>query len=90
MSFTQNQHNYFQILSTMVGGYIGALIPNKVSNIPHLALAVIVGSLVSKIIYGDFDMGYQWTKSDLYYWILTVIESLLGGYIALYVKNRSK
>ena len=86
----QNQHNYTQVLSTMVGGYIGALIPNKLSNIPPLVLSIILGSLVSKVIYGDFDMGYQWTLSDIYYWMITILESLLGGYIALYVKNRSK
>jgi hypothetical protein len=89
MSFTQNTRNYMQVLSTVGGGYIGALIPNKVSNIPHLVLAVIFGSLVSKIIYGDFDLGYQWTKSDVYYWVITIIESLVGGYSALYIKQLS-
>jgi hypothetical protein len=86
----QNQHNYLQVLSTIIGGYIGALLPNKLSNIPPLVLSVILGSLVSKIMYGDFDIGYQWTLSDIYYWISTIVESLLGGYIALYIKKISR
>jgi len=50
-------------------------------------MAVITGSLVSKIIYGDFDIGYQWTISDIYYWFITMLEALLGGYIAVYIKS---
>jgi hypothetical protein len=52
-------------------------------------MAVIIGSLVSKVIYGDFDIGYQWTQSDIYYWFVTVIEAFIGGYLALYVKKIS-
>ena len=86
----QNIHNYEQIVSTMIGGYIGALIPGEKSNIPPLLLAVIVGSLVSKVVYGDFDKGYKWTSTDIFYWIVTILEALIGGCLALYVKSKSK
>ena len=86
---SQNKNNYTQVIATIIGGYIGALLPNKLSNIPHLLMAVIIGSLVSKIFYGDFDIGYQWTISDIYYWFVTIFESLLGGSAALYVKTLS-
>ena len=79
--------NYEQIVTTIVGGYIGALIPNSNSNIHPLIMSVIIGSLFSKCIYGDFDVGYQWTISDIYYWILTITESLLGGIIAINLKR---
>jgi len=75
--------NYEQIVTTIVGGYIGALIPNNNSNIHPLIMSVIVGSLFSKCIYGDFDVGYQWTISDIYFWIFTILESLLGGLLAI-------
>ena len=75
--------NYEQIVATIVGGYIGALIPNNNSNIHPLIMSVIVGSLFSKCIYGDFDVGYQWTISDIYFWIFTILESLLGGLLAI-------
>ena len=79
--------NYEQVVTTIVGGYIGALIPNSKSNIHPLIMSVIIGSLFSKCIYGDFDVGYQWTISDIYYWILTITESLLGGIIAINLKR---
>jgi uncharacterized membrane protein YeaQ/YmgE (transglycosylase-associated protein family) len=79
--------NYEQIITTVIGGYIGALIPNTKSNIHPLLMAVIIGSLLSKSIYGDFDEGYQYTISDIYYWIITIIESLIGGVIFLQIQK---
>jgi hypothetical protein len=83
----QNKHNYEQVILTIIGGFIGAILPNKLSNVNHLLMAVIIGSLFSKVIYGDFDVGYQWTRSDVYYWFVTIVESLIGGFVALYVKS---
>jgi uncharacterized membrane protein YeaQ/YmgE (transglycosylase-associated protein family) len=88
-SITQNKNNYEQVIMTIIGGYIGALIPNKLSNIPHLFMSVIIGAFLSKTIYGDFDAGYKWTFSDIYYWFITVVEAFIGGYFALYVKKLS-
>ncbi len=89
MLLSQNKHNYTQVIVTIIAGYIGALIPNKLSNIPHLLMSVIIGSLVSKVVFGDFDVGYQWTQSDIYYWFITITEALIGGYLAIYVKKLS-
>ena len=86
-NLTQNKTNYIQVIITVIGGFLGALIPNKLSNIPHLLMSIIIGSLLSKTIYGDFDVGYQWSYSDIYYWFITITESIIGGYIALYVKH---
>jgi uncharacterized membrane protein YeaQ/YmgE (transglycosylase-associated protein family) len=79
----QNKNNYNQVIVTIIGGFLGALIPNRLSNIPHLLMSVIIGSLLSKTIYGDFDIGYQWSFSDIYYWFITIIEALVGGFLAL-------
>ena len=84
----QNMNNYSQIILTVTAGYVGALIPNEKSNIPPLLLSVIFGSLVSKIVYGDFDEGYAWTTSDILYWTVTILESLIGGCIALYINKK--
>lgn len=81
----QNMYNYTQIITTIVFGYLGAIVPNNKSNIPHLLLSVIFGGLSSKIIFGDWDIGYKWTISDIFYWFFTIIESLLGGLVALYI-----
>lgn len=82
--------NYEQIVTTIIGGYIGALIPNKYSNIHKLLMSIILGSLFSKCIYGDFDIGYQWTISDIYYWFFTILESLLGGIISIALQKLNK
>ena len=82
---TQNKNNYQQVIITIIAGFIGSLIPNRLSNIPHLWMSVIIGGLTSKIMYGDFDIGYQWTTSDIYYWFVTIIESLIGGIFAIFV-----
>ena len=82
--------NYEQITTTIIGGYIGALIPNNNSNIHPLLMAIIIGSLFSKCIYGDFDIGYQWTISDLYYWFFTILEALLGGIIYINLQKLNK
>jgi len=81
----QNKNNYEQVIVTIIAGFIGALIPNKLSNIPHLWMSIIIGGFTSKIIYGDFDVGYQWTRTDIYYWIITIFESLVGGVLAIFV-----
>jgi uncharacterized membrane protein YeaQ/YmgE (transglycosylase-associated protein family) len=90
INIKQNKNNYMQVILTIIGGFIGAIIPNKLSNIPHLLMSIIIGSLLSKTIYGDFDIGYQWSFSDIYYWIITIIESLVGGFLALYLKKINK
>jgi uncharacterized membrane protein YeaQ/YmgE (transglycosylase-associated protein family) len=82
--------NYEQIITTIIGGYIGALIPNNNSNIHPLIMSCIIGSLFSKCIYGDFDVGYQWTISDLYYWLFTILEALLGGIISINLQKINK
>jgi len=82
--------NYEQIITTIIGGYIGALIPNNNSNIHPLLMSIIIGSLFSKCIYGDFDVGYQWTISDLYYWFFTILEALLGGIISINLQKINK
>ena len=82
--------NYEQIITTIIGGYIGALIPSNNSNIHPLIMSCIIGSLFSKCIYGDFDIGYQWTLSDLYYWFFTILEALLGGIISINLQKLNK
>ena len=85
INLNQNQNNYQQVILTIIAGYVGALIQNKLSNIPHLMMSVIIGGLTSKTIYGDFDVGYKWTTTDIYFWFITIIESLIGGVLAIFI-----
>ena len=89
IGLNQNIYNYEQIIVTIMAGYLAALIPNKMSNIPPLLSSILVGGFVSKSIYGDWDFGYKWTMSDILYWFFTLIESLFGGILALYIRKIS-
>lgn len=53
-------------------------------------MSIIIGSLFSKCMYGDFDVRYQWTISDLYYWFFTILEALLGGIISINLQKLNK
>ena len=87
LGFDQNWGNWEQLVTTVVIGYLAALVPNRLSNIPPLVLAVLVGALSSKVIYGDWDRGYAWTWSDAVFWAVSAVEALLGGLIALAVRQ---
>ena len=83
VGFNQNIYNYKQIIVTILFGIIGAIIQSPKSNIHPLLGAVLLGSFMSKSLYGDWDRGYNWTISDIFYWIATIVEALIGGLIAL-------
>ena len=78
--------NLFFIALGIFTGFLGAMIPNDKSNIPHWMMAIIVGVLTVKVVYGDFDKGYQWSKSDLVFYPLVSILALIGYYMS---KNSS-
>ncbi len=44
-------------------------IENK-SNFSKKIIIPILVALITKYSFGDFDKGYQYTISDIYYWIL--------------------
>lgn len=63
-------------------GFLGGLIPNDKSNIPRWLMAVLVGVLTIKVVYGDFDKGYQWSKSDLVFYPVVSLLALIGYYLS--------
>ena len=87
--FNQNIYNYEQIIITIIFGYLGALLPNKNSNIPRIFSAICLGSFMSKVLYGDWDKGYKWTISDIFYWIITILETIIGGIFAIWIRKYS-
>lgn len=79
--------NMEQIFFTIAIGYISASIPNNKSNIHPLLMALILGLLARKIIYGDFDEGYQLSIYDIYFVISTIFLSLSGGALSMILKR---
>lgn len=88
LGFNQNQWNINQIIITILFGYLGAFIQSKKSNIPPLLAAAILGTFISKSIYGDWDLGYQWSISDIFFLLASICESLIGGIIFLILKKK--
>ena len=63
-------------------GFIGGLIPNNKSNINPLLLGVIFSILFSKILVGDYDIGYKWTYSDIIFILIIGTEGFIGAWIS--------
>lgn len=65
----------------IASGIVGGALPNYNSNIhPYITGAIVAGFIV-KYIYGDYDVGYQWSFSDLIFWTITLLEGALGAFI---------
>lgn len=57
------ERNLFAILC----GIVAIFIPNNKSNIHPVVMGVILSILATKIVYGDYDKGYQWSINDIYF-----------------------
>lgn len=71
-------------ISTFMIGYLATLIPNKKSNIHPLVASGIFGLLFAKIVFGDWDRGFQFTYLDIVYSITVVFFAILGGMMSLW------
>jgi TM2 domain-containing membrane protein YozV len=52
------------------------LIENK-SNFSDVVIIPLISSLIMKYIYGDWDSGYLWSISDIFYWITIIGTSYM-------------
>jgi len=66
-------------------GILGGSLPNNNSNMHPLFTGAILAGLIVKIIYGDYDTGYQWSVSDLVFWSVTLIEGVIGAIMVTYI-----
>ena len=71
-------------ISSFMVGYLATLIPNKKSNIHPLVASAIFGLLFAKIVFGDWDRGFQFTYLDIVYSITVIFFAILGGMISLW------
>lgn len=63
-------------------GLIGGIIPNNKSNIHPLLMGFILAILGTKVIFGDYDIGYQWTQKDILFVLIVGGEGILGAYVS--------
>jgi hypothetical protein len=47
------------------------------SNFNDYIIIPLITSLVIKYTFGDFDIGYQWSKSDIFYWVILIVTSVI-------------
>ena len=66
----------------LVCGIIAGLIPNDKSNIDPRILGSIFAILFTKIVFGDYDKGYQWSTSDILFVIIVGGEGAIGAWIS--------
>ena len=69
-------------LISISAGILGGYIPNNHSNIHPLLMGAILALLLTKVLIGDYDRGYQWTVSDILFSILCAFEGALGAFVA--------
>ena len=54
-----------------------------------LLLGVLFALLFTKIVFGDYDKGYQWTRSDLLFLLIVGAEGALGAWISSFLRQNS-
>jgi hypothetical protein len=64
------------ILLTVIITYILLQIPNN-SNFSSVYIIPVITALIVKYVLGDWDRGYQWSLSDVVYWLSIIGTSTL-------------
>ena len=68
-------------LLAVASGILGGLIPNNRSNIHPYLMGAFLSLLLSKLLFGDYDRGYQYTLSDILFVFVVGIEGVIGAYL---------
>jgi hypothetical protein len=66
----------------LLAGFLGGIIPNDKSNIHPLLMGAILSILLTKIFYGDYDKGYQWSIKDVWFALIVGGEGAIGAFVA--------
>ena len=66
-------------------GFLGGLIPNHKSNIHPLLMGVILAILLTKIVFGDYDVGYQWSVRDILFGLIVGAEGAFGAWVSQFL-----
>jgi hypothetical protein len=86
----KNEYNMFlqpkRHILALAAGIIGGTLPNTNSNANPFIVGAILAAFTVKMIYGDYDTGYQWTFSDIVFWVITILEGIIGAYIIVWLQ----
>jgi hypothetical protein len=81
MSIPSQAWNIERNVFAIVCGAVAYMIPNNKSNIHPVLMGIILSILSTKVVYGDYDKGYQWSINDIYFGIVVGGFGALGAYI---------
>ncbi len=85
MKIPSKVYNLRRNLFALTTGGIAGFIPNDRSNIPSPILGIIFAILATKILYGDYDIGYQWSVSDIFFLIVVGSLGAFGAFVIRYL-----
>jgi hypothetical protein len=66
----------------LICGLLGGVIPNNKSNIHPVLMGFILSILATKVVYGDYDIGYQWSINDIYFVIVVGGLGSFGAWVS--------
>jgi len=69
---------WFRILVTVIFSICISLVLVNIENRSNLSSFIIIPlltMLITKYVLGDWDMGFQWTILDMFYWISIIFTS---------------
>lgn len=79
--YTIHMENPNRHLLAFASGIVGGLIPNTRSNIHPIVLGAVLALLLSKLLFGDYDRGFQWTIRDVWFLCIVGTEGALGAFL---------
>lgn len=65
----------------VASGILGGAIPNQKSNLHPFLLGAILALLLVKVLYGDYDRGFQFSIADLWFLLVVAAEGALGAWL---------
>jgi hypothetical protein len=65
----------------LASGILGGAIPNQKSNIHPFLLGAIFALLIVKLVYGDYDWGFQFSWTDILFVMVIGLEGAAGAWI---------
>lgn len=65
----------------VASGILGGAIPNQKSNLHPFLLGALFALLIVKLVYGDYDVGFQFSLADIMFVIVIGLEGVLGAFL---------
>lgn len=77
------------IVVVIILSILFSFVENK-SNFPNIVIIPIIVGSITKYIIGDWDTGYSWTISDIFYWFSIMGFSIITVIIINKIKDKIK